>query len=300
MAEDLIISQNIYRANDETAFAVENLARYDLFIRIHPQNLAICAVDTQDNRCLLLESYEFEPTETDTALLVRLHNLWVRRPFLNAAFWHSIQVLTADRNFTMVPDEFTLGNNSYLQLTTPFSAETDLFFSSEIRSLSSSFEFYLSNNIVNWFRELYPIGSRLSFSHTTLSFLKGVLSFHKAADAGTFFVNIHYNLLSICCLDKGRVALLNTFPFFNTEELIYFILLAAKELRIPQKQLSVIIWGTIQENDAVVMALRRYVPEVSLGKRPLHLRFSYVFDEIAEHKAFDLLSAYILSHSAHE
>jgi len=61
-------------------------------------------------------------------------------------------------------------------------------------------------------------------------------------------------------------------------------------LQMDQTTSQVILWGYIGKNSPHYQEFYKYIRNVSFAKRPTHLKFSYMFDEVQDHHFFDLLS----------
>ena len=67
-------------------------------------------------------------------------------------------------------------------------------------------------------------------------------------------------------------------------------LLLFQELSLQQDRTNITFWGNIDANSKFVSLLRKYVRNISFGKRPYAISFGYEFDDVPEHQFFDLFN----------
>jgi hypothetical protein len=69
--------------------------------------------------------------------------------------------------------------------------------------------------------------------------------------------------------------------------------LVMQEQKLNPDQDPVTVWGDITHDSALFTILRKYVRNVNLGKKPQTISYSYKFDDVFDHRFFDLYSLHL-------
>lgn len=278
----------------DDAFDVNLIAEYSLFIRIHRQAIGVCVFHMAEKRCLLLEHFTFEPTATTGQLIDYLADIWTQHSFLNAAFWKQVVVSFAHLQFTTAPSDLVFPENQaeLLRFNTSLKP-TERVATNEHAGFQLTSLFAVPEKLEQWFREVYP-NTILSLVHPTAAFLRGITSLQRVADTDTLFLHIYADQLMVCYLRKERLYYINTFEASSAKDFLYYILLVMEELGVRQEKSRLVVWGNVRPNDERLVLVKNYVSSLSLGKRPMHLKFTSPFDTHPTHYDFDLLSIHDL------
>ncbi len=91
-----------------------------------------------------------------------------------------------------------------------------------------------------------------------------------------------------------RIRFVNAFAYGSPEDFLYYLLFVLDEVLVSPVKAKVTVWGLSADDPALKLAAR-YIKDLTVGKKPLHLKFpSYQFDEVPDERDFDLFSAYDL------
>ncbi|MEN7548148.1 DUF3822 family protein [Rapidithrix thailandica] len=290
--EDILIESARYKLKDKS-FDPELLSSYHLTIKVHPSYVSIAVFNLEDHLCLSLESYLYEKAENATSLIVRLHNIWNRHEYLNAAFWNKISLLIVNDHFTLVPAQLAqLAPEAYLKLNTPVNLSEQSVFQKEIDTLQLQCDFVVEKELVTWFEERYP-NKTLEITHVNAAFLQGLVEISQEAAAEEIFILLNKELVSIANFKEGKLHYFNSFRHQMEDDIIYYLSLVADELQLSTQSAKIVLWGDVEENEETFSLLQRFFKNVGFGGRPTSLKFGYIFDEVPDHFEYDIFSVFL-------
>ncbi|MBD0402515.1 DUF3822 family protein [Flammeovirga sp. EKP202] len=262
------------------------LAEYSLHLRIHQSCLVIGVYDPENNECLALESYSYETAMNTTALIVNLHNIVQKHPFLNAAFWKRVHIISALSSFAFVPDDIAdeETEQNILKLSSKFSSKKDKVFKNAT-NFGASIVYALPSELEEWLNEMYS-NSSISYNHYANSFINEV---------GELANGIHcYIDTDTICIVKtngnNSLSFANTFKYKTAQDMLYFILFVVDELGLSAKETELYIWGELSNNAEEINTLRKFIGKVTFGNKPKDVLYAYQFDqEPHQHAAVDII-----------
>ncbi|OHX67965.1 hypothetical protein NH26_17260 [Flammeovirga pacifica] len=248
--------------------------------------MTIGVYDTENNECLVLESYNYDTAQNTTALIVNLHNIVQKHSFLNAAFWKNVHIISALPSYAYIPqgihDEESKQN--ILSLISKFHKKKD---NVHVHPKAEETElcFAIPHELEEWLADMYS-NSEVSFTHCTESFIE---------EANAMFGNVLHCYIDIDTIlitksENNTIRFANTFKYKTSQDLLYFVLFVLEELNIDQQEAEVVIWGEVDFNGESIKTLKKFIRKVSAGKRPSEIRFAYQFDqEPQEQTAIDVI-----------
>lgn len=277
----------VHRVKDDK-FNIEHLHDYNLLLQIGENNFQLSVVNSNKNKCLLVEDYKLNLSESP--ILDVLKVLFESHHVLMAGFWNSVKVAFKNSKFTLVPSEhFDKGSkHHYLKLNVDHSTEKAVNYYKLIRS-NAVFVFEYSEEITEWLKNIY-VKSRVQIVHQGASFIEGVLHNDDHVPGRNMFLLFDSRSLHTLVTESGSLIYYNQTKPSDLKEFVKNILLVLKAMKMEQQTSKVMIWGDVTASSKVFKALYKYIRHVSLGGKPSFLKFNYQFDEISEHKYFPLYS----------
>ncbi len=278
---------------DATAFDVELITQYILGLEISKDGIRISVTDTHTSRCLWLEEHHFSALVQKVQILEQLELLFEEHDFLKAGFWHKIRVSVKNQYFTLLPSSLFNKDyaRKYLQLASrnlPESFQV-LYYRhphSEIVNVYAE-----DKEIMDWFREMYP-ARNVEFVHYTSALIEGV--FHtEPAPVRSVTVSVESSHLTIAVTNGKMLEYCNTFFYVSAQDFIYYVMLVFHELQLNPEVHRVTLYGEISPESAIFEQVYRYIRNVGFGHKPSSLKFSYIFDEIYDHRYFDVYNIYL-------
>jgi hypothetical protein len=104
------------------------------------------------------------------------------------------------------------------------------------------------------------------------------------------YVHVEENFLTVVVKGSKGLDLCNSFYFSSTDDFVYFVMFVYHQLNLQPEKQPVILFGEITPDSEIYKKLYKYIRNISFGDKPSSLKFSYHFDELFDHRFFDLYS----------
>ncbi len=274
------------------SFNEDALYQYILCIKIGLNSVSFCALDAQDNECHFFEMYQVGAQGKVAFPFAELQHIVRRHAILSKADWGKVCISIADRKCTLVP-HLLLGEDSveYFRLNCEYTPAQEAIHQYVYPSLQTAVLFAVPNSLKTWAEKQY---NTVHYLHANAGFLKGVLSLATSVNEGRVFGLLENNRATFAVVNQQKLRLLNSFECHAATDVLYYCLFVMSEVGISPKSAELVCWGNLDETDERYQLLREYVKQISLGKRPMHLRFASDFDAIPEQLEFDIFSTFDL------
>lgn len=292
--EAVVESPTLVRKIKDERFNVEYLSQYHLLIQLTQKTFRLCVTDSLDNRCLALEEYAFEFAITSDQLLSQLNAVYDGHHFLKAGYWKSIRITYKNDKFTLVPNSLFIEENAkeYLRLNCDVHSIFDQVSFYKHRGNEIVNIFSADRKIMDWFRGVYQ-SKKIDAIHHTSACIEGILKNVKEETGKVLFVNVEATQLTVLCKRERKLDFCNIFPFQAPDDAIYFIMAVLDALKMNPDENTVYLVGDIEHNSEIYLKLCDFVKNVKFGEKPSSMFFGYVFDEVFDHKYFDLYSMHL-------
>ena len=284
-----------YNRIRDSDFDVNLLSQYNLYLHVYLNNLDICVVNTEKDKLLLFEQYDFTETATDVTLLQCLKNIWENHQLLSASLWHKVVVVMVNPEFTILPTKYYNEDTAihYLQLNCEADWQKHLIRQTKHYELDAVTAFPVNREMATWLAGCYG-GTSLQFVHFNSSFLQG-LRMSGEDKPKQLNILLHDDLMSIAAFGGNQLLFLNTFPQRSPQDALYFTLFVAEELEVKPEELSVMLWGNAYYVPDTEEAIAPYVNKITIGDPPSRLNYGDGFEKLPAHYAFDMYSAHFLA-----
>lgn len=279
-----------HRVNDHS-LDINRLNEYELFLSIEDKNLRVTVIDSQENRCLLLEDYRFSGITARQDTLEQLTNILENHFVLKANYWKNVTLVARNGCFLLVPNECYDKDYlyTYLELypNNLDNSEIKTYFHKNYQLHSI---FRVESDFIEWVKKSYFHKKEIQIIHQVDAFLEGVL--REETSQPTIFIYIESKYMNMIVVQYSKLLLCNRYYYQSPQDFVYFVLFAIDELQFNPEICQVKLYGEISKDSGIYNLLQKYVRHVVFGKRPTNLSFSYAFEEIIEHRYFDLYNAH--------
>jgi hypothetical protein len=279
----------------DDVFDTQVIEQYALSLQVGHDSFRFCVIDTVFKKCLWLEDYNFEAVFSPDQLVRQLEDIYHDHIFLSAGFWKEIRLSFRNQYFTFIPTALFKADaaRDYLQFSTNHTIPSQDVFSHYHPYFQSVNVFKADHQSVAWFRNKY-FHRDVSIVHQNSAFIEGTMQQKLSSAEKTMFISIERNYMTIVVLQPDKQLLFcNSFAFQNEQDFVYYVMLTMDGLQLNPEICKVYLFGEIVEDSGVFTNLFKYVRNVFIGTRPAHLRFSHRFDEVLEHRYFDLYNLYL-------
>ena len=276
-------------------FDIDRIAYYHLSLQIGASRLRFCIHDLQKNRCLWLEDYTLEPQESAEFQLPSVQEIFETHPILQAGYWKEITISFVNRKFSLIPASLFQEENreDYLRPVTSIDSTTEQVLHFKHIGADIINVFPAPYAYTQWFKSRYP-NKTLRMVHNTSALIEGALrNSEPAGMAKKMFLNIEENHVTVL-VTRGKVLeFCNIFPYTNESDFIYFVMFVIDELKMNPEVDATVVWGELMPDSKLYDKLFKYIRNISFGQRPSLLSYSYHFDEVLDHRYFDLYCAHL-------
>lgn len=275
-------------------FDEDKIPQYELLLNLGTRDLQVGVVDSEGNRFFLLEDYVFPGVSSQDELLETLNVLFEAHAFLRANYWKTITISLKNQNFVQVPQALFSEDSlsDYLKFNTHINADEEDFIPVSLKNTQAVTVFAIHKDIQDFFRNIYP-NHNPKFVHQSAVLIDGVMEATKKQPGNPLFIYIDRFKLHVLSVQNGKLIFYNQFIIKQFSDYIKYIMLVMKSLNMNQQASQVVLWGYIGKNSPHYHEFYKYINNVSFGKRPDTLSFSYFFDEAQDHHFFDLYSIHL-------
>ncbi|MCU0440279.1 MAG: DUF3822 family protein [Raineya sp.] len=284
-----------HRIND-SSLDINNLSQYGLFLSIEDKNLRAIVVDEAQKKCMLLEDYRFSGVGNRSETIAQLTSIYENHLVLKAGYWKEVVLVARTGGYATVPDEFFESSKiaSYLSFH-PNQIENTSIKNFHYSQSKTQSVFYVENEYLEWVQKAYP-SKEVKVMHQADTFLAGALS--EISSESEIYICIENRYMNMVIVKEGNLLLNNRYYYHSPQDFVYYVLFAIDELKLDIETCIVKLYGEISKDSGIFNLLYKYIRQVDFGKKPKSLSFSYVFDEVLEHRYFDLYNAYLCASNA--
>ncbi len=278
----------------DNRFSIDQLDHYNLLLQAGEREFQLIVVDSKSHRCLLLEHYDLFGTETEESYLNTLENLFRDHHLLMAGFWNGVKLSVKNQKFCLVPaslfDKEKVG--SYLRLNCQIDEGNDRLFHYKHVKNSAVTVFAANARLIDWLFQRYP-NLGIKVIHHTSALSEGLLQYNELSKQHDIFLLLENNMLSIVAVNDHKLEFCNLFNCRNEQDFVRYTMLVFQQLKLDRNQTKTVLLGNIDSNSSWFAALYPYIRNLSFGSRPKFINFNYMFDEVPDHRFFDLYSIYV-------
>jgi hypothetical protein len=121
--------------------------------------------------------------------------------------------------------------------------------------------------------------TQVSFLHASTQLIKA-FSLNLKKDFGQNLTCLHFirNRFDLVILSESTLQFFNTFNFDNNEDVLYFTLYAAEQLKIRAADARLRLYGDIETESEIIGLLGEFLPHIGFGSRPEGPGYSPLFD----------------------
>lgn len=238
-------------------------AALDLYVLFSPRSFSFLILDSQVPEIVEFAKYTFDEKVNWKEVMKEIS---IQRPVLLNKFLNR-HVIFRDNIYTLVPYGLFDKDNLdlYLQFNHTIGNDVNAYFD-RIKMAESYLIYVAPKSVFDWIYDNYE---KVTVRHHNSILTDFVFTFqNKESSAKTLYVHIWEDNLDILHIKENRLIFLNTFTFSGKEELIYFILFTAKQLKLPLHQLRVELMGEIDSGSELFQISSRYIKLVHIHQPP--------------------------------
>jgi hypothetical protein len=260
-----------------------------LFILVAEDSVQYCLLDTERNKFIALADYRLPEAEKPTGISYALFDRLISEEELLRKKYPSVVIGFHTPFHTLVPS--SLYDSSHLSeyLEFNFRFPEGYFITSD---RAEEIDSYNISGIPVAFKEFISrhfAGSLLVHGFTPL--IKAAFQHHKD-NPGTahLYLNIRKYELDLILFEGSRPLFINTYPYKNKEDILYFTLTVIGQNATRQDQLQLVISGMVEEGSETWVLLGQYIGQVVLAPRLAVFIYSPLLEQAPAHRYQDLFA----------
>ncbi|GAB3815471.1 DUF3822 family protein [Pontibacter rugosus] len=282
-----------YQIQDE-AFSLSQAAQCHLYISLSQKAIRLAVADTARNKFVVLEDYELITVFTPLQVAEQLRLIAQENTFLQSSDWGLVRVAVSNQQFTLVPE--TLYDPShqfdYLRLHAELNPLQDVVFTYRHSGLEAINIFAVDTGVQQAMQDLFP-AQNLQYIHQTSALIRSILHVTPRTTLRSMYAFVERNLVTLLVVGPAGLEFCNVFHYASPEDFIYFIIFVMQEQKMNPEQETLTIWGDITHDSSLFNILQKYIRQIKLGRRPADMDYSYKFDNVFEHRYFELYSLHL-------
>jgi hypothetical protein len=278
----------------DDAFSVDAITDYTLNLQIGSNSFRFCVIDTAQQKCLWLEDFSFTTLFFSEQLLDQLNLIYDDHQVLQAGFWKRINLSFRNQHFTLIPEPLFKpeSNAHYLKysIDMPTEPEQALFYTHKKSGIVNVFS--ADKQILEWFRAVY-LNKPIYLSHYTSALIEGTLFQNRDIAAKQVIISVEQSHLTIIVSQQEQLLFCNTFYYMSVQDFSYYVMLVMGELNLDPEHCKVTLYGELSHDSAIFSQLYKYIRNITFGTKPSSVQFSYKFDEVLDHRYFDVYTIHL-------
>lgn len=276
------------------AFDAQKLSSYSLCLLIGIRDFQFCVINKQTSKCLVLEDYRLENIKTINTRLEAIQSIVAQHPLLKTNKWDSIKIAFKSHKFSLVPNTYFVAETAsdYLALNSDLKTKIEEVYYYKHISSDAVNVFAADRKVIQWAKQQYPRKS-IQVIHQGSSFIEGIISYDDHSHEKSMFALFDSGILHVAVTQNQKLLYYNQFASRKPEDYLKYIMLVFKEVGLSQKSSKLILWGAIKNDSPTISVLRKYIRNISLGAKPNFLKLPDEFNDLPEHRYFDLYSIFL-------
>ncbi len=293
IAQDTSTYKLVQRVKDPK-FSIDELEHYSLTMQVGIRDIQFAVTDTQDNQCMGLEDYKLEGVKTVNGRLRLIKQILDNHEYLTAGFWRDVKLSLKTHKFSLVPSNMFVQEAAadYLAVNSEIKTSfEDVAYYKQI-SMDTVNIFAAETKLCKWIESIYK-RKKVHVIHQGSALIEGIFKHQDHIQEKGMYCYIDRGIMHIIVTEEGKLLFYNQFAVRKKEDFLKYIMLVFNEMKLDSKKSQLLIWGFINPNSDEMTLLKKYIRNVSFGSKPSFLKFTHQYDEIQDHKYFDVLSGYL-------
>ena len=268
----------------EYSFSKQSSIYYDLNILVGNDSIYYMVTDAQFN-ILILKSFHFDLKKEKTQLS-NLRDAFFDDYILKEPY-RSTHIVFATPHFTLVPTKFydETKKETYFRNITNLSSSDLIIYD----TLQTGFQnvFVIDNQLLTFAKSIFP---QAEVRHVFTPLILGFQGIAELRQGHQLFANVRDGWIQILFFDGKDLLFANAYPFKNTSDLLYFILLVYEQFKLNPETIPLSISGSLTLESDIYKTIFRYIRHLQFVPTPAYVRLGNQFTGVPPHFYFDLYS----------
>jgi hypothetical protein len=276
-----------------SSFDAKSLGSYTLSLLVGIKDFQFC-VTTSQNEVLYIEDYKLEGIKTINDRLSVIKVIFNTHPLLRSYKWGNIKLCFKSQKFSLVPSSFFIPEaaGDYLVLNNEVNTKAEeVYYYKHIQSEAVNI-FTADKKVIEWVKSAFP-SKHPQVIHQGSAILEGVIRYDDHSHEPTVFGFIDRGVMHLIVSKKQNLLFYNQFIVESSDDFLKYTLSVFKELGLNPKESKLILWGMFNINSPHIATLKKYIRNISFGSKPNYVTFPKEFDELPDHRYFDIYSIFL-------
>ena len=273
--------------NVDKSLESDHFKKLILSIQLKLDGFSFSILNDELNKVVAVVDYKFDDVKHPLQLLDKVKLIYQENSLLQMDF-AQVKVSHVNSVSTLVPVALFDDDNlrSYLEFNHKLLENEYLTFdivnSDEIANVYSPF------TVVNDF--LFEKHGEFTFKHFSSILIENFIEQSSSNQEFKMFVHVQDNQFEIVVVEKKKLILYNSYLYETKEDLVYYILFVAEQLKQNPEDFDLELYGSIEPYSEIYALIYKYVRNVYFGKRLEKHQYSHELDGINEHDFFALIN----------
>ena len=242
-----------------------------LSIQVSLNGLSFCVADTVSHKIAYSDTVIFPEALNIIEVEAELDTLFQKHELTQKQF-DEVTVVHRNTLFGLVPKALFDPNllSDYLKFNTRvFASDTVAYDEVENQDMVNVYVPYA--NINNY---VYDIFGEFTFLHNGTVMIQSLLNGYGNHKEATCYAHVSKKQLDICVIAQKNLLLYNSFLYETKEDFAYYLLFVLEQLELDTNQVSVKLFGAIEEDDPVFELCHNYIKNIVVftPSAPQHLQ----------------------------
>ena len=271
----------------EKATSTENNSFIKLSIQVRLNGLSFCLLDSRENILVWYKNVDFPREFNPVKSLAEIEAIYSNEKELSRKV-DEVQVLFSNELYNLVPEEFFVEKESsnYLKYNTKI-LKTDVVAHDVVIPQELVNVYIPYTNITNYFFDRY---GEFEYRHSITVLIRELMKI-APAEGIEAFLNNSKGYFDLVIFKNKKLLLCNTFSYDTKEDLAYYLLFTAEQLKLDPSKFQLTLLGDISQKSPLYDVIFTYIKNVAFLEPELSLSFKDDVSEKFKQEAFLLIKS---------
>ncbi len=273
--------------NVDKSLESDHFKKLILSIQLKLDGFSFSILNQELNKVVAIVDHKFEDAKHPLQLLEKIKDIYKESSLLNMNF-SQVKVSHVNRISTLVPIALFDDDNLRTYLEFNHKLLENEYITFDLTNTEDIANVYSPFTVVNdFFFEKY---GEFTFKHFSSVLIDNFIDQSSVNQELKMFVHVQSNQFEIVVVENKKLILYNSYQYKTKEDLVYYILFVAEQLRQNPEDFDLELYGEIEPYSEIYALIYKYVRNVYFGKRLDKHQYSHELDGINEHDFFVLIN----------
>ncbi len=273
----------------DKTFDNKSLSKYDLNLNIGSNIIITNVSKTKSNTHIAILEKVFDNKLNQIEFpLANCIKALKESPIKISKQYAKVSISISNRLFSVVPKVLFEKNNINLYIKQNARIHSSCDYRYKVLEKEGLVICYaVPQNLNTWIKKIFPTAK---ITHEIAIVSESVSRDFYSLSNDRVIINIHKNYFYIASFRKGKLEFINTFPFSEKEDLLYYILFTFEQLSINPSLIEVFLTGEIQKGSEEHQLIFQYIKNLHFGFRNKNIKMSGALNEIPKHYFYTIFN----------